>query len=234
MALEDTLLSIDATLKTLLTIAQSGATAAAELGETDATAAKRKPGRPRKDEAPQFDLLAGDAEGTRYFVVTKQHLVLKVAPGETAPSADDGAQEIGGVKFVEWQDTFAKKASAIAQAEVAQAEAAKQAAAKAEAAKQAAATAAANAAANAAAAASTTATAAGPSFKEVTEALMKLTKVDGLGRPALDAVMAKFGVTKVPAMEALKKNAEILAHVNALMNPPAAEAAATEDDPFAS
>jgi hypothetical protein len=74
----------------------------------------------------------------------------------------------------------------------------------------------------------------GVTFKQLTEKLMELnaSKAEGHGREALKAFLLKHvGEGKnVPALEALHKNAELLAEVEAILSPAAAEQ--TDDNLF--
>lgn len=69
-------------------------------------------------------------------------------------------------------------------------------------------------------------------WKDVIAGFTKMIGDPNHGRPAVLEVMKKFdpNATTIPALEALGKNAEIVAHIDALLNPKAA----AEEDPLAS
>lgn len=209
MSIEETLSSIDASLKTLVQIAQTFGTASGELGKPEAPAAKP---RTKKGEAKTAKLVDGDPEGTRYFLIEKHNTVARVVPGDTVPSIE-GTVEIDGDQYLAKKEEFTKK-SVTSGAKVEQST---QSAQKTE---------------NAAPA--STASAGGETvlFKQVVDALMALSKDTrpGKGRQAITEFLAKHGKTRVPELDALGKHAELLAEVNALLAP---DAAATEIDPFA-
>ena len=63
--------------------------------------------------------------------------------------------------------------------------------------------------------------------------VLNLSKTDGHGRPAIEAMIAKLAKAgdKVPALEALNKHAEILSYVNGVLDGTIkAEPAVEEDD----
>lgn len=211
MAIEDTLLSIDSSLKSLLLIAQTFGTASAELGKPDVAAPAVKATRTKKGDAAAPKLLAGDPEGTRYFLIAKHNTVARVFPGETAPSIE-GTTEVDSDTYSAKKEEFAKK-SVTAGAQEAQST-------------PSAVVTKADAPASGASSGAETV-----SFKQVVDQLMVLSRDtrEGMGRDGVMAFLAKHKVPKVPALEALGKNAELLAEVNALLAP----AAEAENDPFA-
>ena len=203
MTIESTLESIDASLKSLLVIAMSGASASAELGKPEVAVTKT---RAKKTDVAGFTLLAGDAEGTRYFVIPKHNTVARVAPGEVVPTIESTV-EVSGAEYEAKKADYAKKSATATQS--AEPAAVTTAAAPAQ---------------------TVSSNAAAVSFKQVVDALTLLSKDTrpGKGRDAIVAFVGKHGVAKVPALEALGKNAELLAEVEALLAPDAA----AEDDFF--
>jgi hypothetical protein len=207
MSIEETLSSIDQSLKSLLSIALTGAAAPADLGKPDAPAPKASRKKTETSTAPAIKLLAGDPEGTRYFLIEKHNTVARVLAGEAAPSID-GMVEIDGDVYAAKKEEFAKKSLTAEQ------------------------TANAAAASTAAATASTASSSeVTVSFKQVVDKLIELSKDTrpGKGRDALTAFLAKHKVAKVPALEAFGKHATLLAEVEALLAPDAA----VEEDVFA-
>lgn len=213
MTFEDTLASIDASLKSLLQIAMTGAFAQAEFagttGTVEAVAAPRT--RAKKvavAEGAGFALLPGDAEGTRYFVIAKHNTVARVLPGETVPSIES-TTEVNGAEYEAKKAEYAKKSVTAAQTASPAAES--------------------KPAATASTASSSAETV---SFKQVVDKLIELSKDTrpGKGRDAITAFVTKHGVAKVPALEALNKHAALLAEVELLLAP---DAALAEDDVFA-
>ena len=71
-------------------------------------------------------------------------------------------------------------------------------------------------------------------WKDVMEKIKTLntSKTDGHGRPAIEAMIAKFAKAgdKVPVLEALNKHAEILAYVNGVLDGSIKAEPAAEDD----
>lgn len=201
MSIEQTLESIDATLKQLLTVAMTGASASAELGKPEAPATKT---RAKKTEAAAstFTLLAGDPEGTRYFVIDKHNTVARIEAGGVVPTIE-GTVEVNGAEYEAKKAEYAKKSLTAAPA----------------------AQTATPAPASTPAAAAQTASSPGASvsFKQVVDKLIELSKDTrpGKGREAIAAFVGKYGVAKVPGLEALGKNAELLAEVEALLAPDA-------------
>ncbi len=210
MTLEDTLLSIEKTMKALLQIAQTFNSASAELGKAEfaATATTTKARGKKTDvAAATTKLLAGDPEGTRYFLIEKHNTVARVAPGETVPSIE-GTVEVDSDVYTAKKAEFAKKSVT--------------------------ATPTTSPAATSAgtADASTASSGEAVKFQQVVDQLMVLSRDTrpGKGRDGVMAFIAKHGVAKVPLLEGLGKNAELLAEVNALLAP---DAAPVEVDPFA-
>ena len=236
MTIEATLLSIDATLKALLASAQSGAqmaTAEFAASETGKTRKRRTKDEIAADEAAEAAAkLAADAAltqaaapvvdghpaGTRYWVNAVDRQVYAELPGTPAPEGMN-------FKIESAAEYLAKKV----EFEFNKAGAAKN--------EQAAATApvTANTAPSATAPAAT-ASAATSSSAEVTwdaavTALKTLAQNPDHGSTAVMAVIKQIdpAAANVPALKPLGKNAEIVAAVNALLNP---AAAAAEVDPL--
>lgn len=205
MSIEQTLESIDATLKQLLTVAMTVASASAELGKPEAAAPKT---RAKKTDAAAstFTLLTGDPEGTRYFVIDKHNTVARIEAGGVVPTIE-GTVEVHGTEYEAKKAEYAKKSvtSASASASAAAAQTATPAPAS----------------TPAAAAPTASSPGASVSFKQVVDALTLLAKDTrpGKGREAIVAFVGKYGVAKVPALEALGKNAEMLSEVEALLAP---------------
>lgn len=197
MTIESTLESIDTTLKALLASAQSGA----QIAATSDGAPAEKPKRSSKAHAKETPAVAeGDPAGTRYFVIEKHNTVARVLPTETAP-AMDGAVEVDAATYLTKKDEFAEKVAA----SIAAQKPANQAQPEAPA----------------------TAPASGATveFKTVIDKLMELVKDTrpGKGREGVMVILSKFlpdtaaDARKVPALESLGKNAEILADVEAAL-----------------
>jgi hypothetical protein len=232
--LSETLISIDSSLKRLVQIAETQNTATEELGapkaeftikgtRTRAKAEKSEPAAataaaPATEPASTsvFELAEGDPVGTRYFIIDKHNSVARVLPGENVPSIS-GMVEVGGNAYLHAKAEQAKKsATAQPQATVAQT--------------------AASAASTTAGASTASSTGANVSFQQVVDALMKLAQDprDGMGRPAVTTFLAKHlpneSKPRVPVLESLGKNAELLTEVEQLLIPVAASAVA--DDIF--
>ena len=212
MTIESTLESIDASLKSLLVIAMSGATATAEFGKPEVAATKT---RTKKADAAATvtettpvgtDVVAGDPAGTLYFVIEAHNTVYAQKPGEAACTFP-GAAQVTAAVYTERKAEFAKKSLTGAPAAPA--------------------TALVKASEPAVTASTVSSSASVVTFKEVVDALTLLSKDTrpGMGREAIVAFVGKHGVAKVPGLEALGKNAELLAEVNVLL--------AVEEDVFA-
>lgn len=213
MHIEDTLASIDASLKSLLQIAMTGAFAQAEFsgavaGAVAEAAPVTKTRAKKAVVAEGFALLPGDVEGTRYFVIAEHSTVARVAPGEIVPSIG-GMVEVNGAEYDTKKAEYAKKSVTAVQTVAPAAES--------------------KPAVIASTASSSGATV---SFKQVVDKLIELSKDTrpGKGRDAITAFVGKHGVAKVPALEALGKHAALLAEVELLLAP---DAALVEDDVFA-
>lgn len=216
MAIEDTLLSIDTSLKIIVQILQSAGAITAvntEVGTTDtaAPAATTAKGKGKKDNSTNADpakamgLVAGDPEGTRYWVAESLMTVYAQKPGDADP--EDQAFKIEtAAHYTAKKAEFAKKSS---QATGAQSTGA-----------------AANPAKSTPDASSASSA---PDWKSVV--LPKLKELNGnkdkpgQGPDGVRAVLKQFGLEgkTVPALEALGKNAEVLKFVEELMAPKAAD-----------
>lgn len=215
MTFEERLASIDATLKSLLTIFSTSASASVLLGTPEAPAVEKKT-RTKKTEVAEAvaTTVAATTTDTRpeavvYWVIEKHNTVYAQNPGDVAPSIE-GAVQVPEAEYLVKKEEFAKK---IKSAEAAQA--------------------------TAATAPSATATQAAAeqnsgeqvSFQVVVAKLTDLSKGKeaGQGREGVLKILNKFLVAlpeaerKVPKLEPLKQNAAILAEVEALLNPAVAE-----------
>ena len=221
MKIEERLESIDSTLKGILQALLSGGTAIALLGTPDAAAsAEKKPRTKKEKDADNAEgYLDEDPAGTRYWITSDGTGFHKSAPGAERPNIPHlMAQPVRAAEFAAKRDEHAKKSSAAGTAgKTAQGEP------------------------SATAQADTAAGTSQPDFKAVVEQLMLLstTPAPKGGKPVLMNLIASFlpagtetAKIKVPALEHLGKNAEIIAAVKAILEP-APEAAAEDDDPFA-
>ncbi len=239
--LSETLSSINDSLKRLVQIAETQSTATEELGaskaadftikgtRTRAKAEKVEPTVAAEVAATSnlvYELAEGDTVGTRYYIIDKHNSVARVLPGEHVPSIS-GTVEVGGNAYLHAKAEQAKKSlTAQPQATVAQTAA------------PAASTAATTSTTSATAAGASTASSTGVdvSFQQVVDALMKLAQDprEGMGRPAVTGFLVKHlpneSKPRVPVLETLGKNAELLAEVLSLLNPVAVNAVA--DDIF--
>lgn len=203
MAIEDTLSSIDTSLKMIVTILQSaGAISATPTLSAPAaadTATTEKKTRAKKTETtPAASLVEGDAEGTRYWVSEELSTVYTQKPGDPDPQPASFKLESAEHYTAKKAEFAAKKPAAVAPTT-----------------------------APAATPAATTPAASTASsevqWKEVLGAIQALNKgtAPGQGRDGVMAVLKQFGLEgqKVPALEALGMHADILAFVQGLMTP---------------
>jgi len=198
--------ALTAAIQALTTAMQSGPAALLQTTGGDTEPAKRT--RRTKEQIAadnaksDYPLLEGDPEGTRYWVIEKHNTVFKQTPDLAAPSIEGATIETGAHYLVK-KEEFAKKALTSAP--------------------------------GGQTGAGTTSTASsekpadvpanGATFKQVVDGLMAINAKEGLGTPALKAFLAKHNVEKVPGLEALKKNDELLAEINAILTPAVAEEA---------
>lgn len=208
MNIEDRLESIDTSLKTLVTILQSAGAITAVAGApevaTAAPAADTKPKTTRKakeETAVKQDLVDGDPEGTRYWVSEKTQTAYAQKPGDPDPK-DQSFKIESSDHYLAKKAEFAKKAQDAAAA----------------AASQASATSAPSATAQPDTASAQTS---GADWDKVFRAIKELSTAPTGGREAVLGVLKHFGCEgkTVPALKDLNKNAEILAHVEGLLNP---------------
>ena len=221
MHIEEILSSIDTTLKALLTSTLSVVQLSATLESTstdDAETTKRKRRTKAEiaadeaaeaaakaeiaaDEAAEAAAKAAPKETTRYWVSESLGQVYAELPGSPQPS----------------DQSFKIESEAHYNAKKAEFEA-----------KKAASTAAASSAPAATQAAAVATSASGSvSWDDVVTALKGLATNPAHGADAVVKIVKEFDAkaTNVPALKALNKNAEIVAAVNALLNPVATEAA---------
>ena len=228
MSLEQTLERTNELLAQVITILQTGVSAQAELGQPEA-----KPTRTRKSKAeaetaaPAADAPAvttapnnilgtveGDPVGTRYYLIAKHNSVYRELPGDPAPSID-GAVLIPAAEYVAKKAEFAAMTKAIIEKSQAAAEPTTAPAAT---------PAPATPAASTAPSQPSEPTSDEVPFSKVVEAMTSLSKSDkpGHGREGLLAVLKKYlpGEDRptVTKMQPLGINAEIVKHVESLLN----------------
>lgn len=231
MTIEDTLSSIDASLKTIVTILQSAgaigassapAASAPDAGEATTTRKRRTKAEIAADEAaaaagktaPTLGLVDGDPEGTRYWVSDELQTAYAQKPGDPDPQPQS-FKLTSATDYLEKKAAFAaKKDQAVAQSvTTTHVTAAPEPSATAPAATASAAT-----------------SAAEPTWKEVLAALQDVNKSTkaGHGRDGILALLKQFGCEgkTVPALEPLGKHSAILAAARAMLD---GEAAVTDD-----
>lgn len=234
MTIEDTLSSIDTSLKTIVTILQSAgaisassepAASASDAGEATTPRKRRTKAEIAADEAaaaaaagktsPALGLVDGDPEGTRYWVSDELQTAYAQKPGDPDPQPQS-FKLTSAADYLEKKATFAaKKDQTVAQSVTTSA---------APAATEPSAT------APAATASAATSAAAEPTWKEVLASLQDVNKSTkaGHGRDGILALLKQFGCEgkTVPALEPLGKHSAILAAARALLD---GEAAVTDD-----
>ena len=208
MHIEEILSSIDTTLKALLASVQSGvqmsaSTIAVDDGEASETTkrTRRTKAQIAADEAAEAAAKAAPEKTTRYWVSESLGQVYAELPGSPQPS----------------DQSFKIESEAHYNAKKAEFEA-----------KKAASTAAASSAPAATQAAAVATSASGSvSWDDVVTALKGLATNPAHGADAVVKIVKEFDAkaANVPALKALNKNAEIVAAVNALLNPAATDAA---------
>lgn len=224
MSLEQTLVQTNTLLSQLITILTTGLEAQATIGEPEkkTRASKSKAASIMSTESP-LGVVDGDHVGTRYFLVEKHNTVYAQKPGDPDCTIA-GAEIVSAEKYLEKKSEFAAKTTAILAAQP----------------KVEPTTAAAPSPAPATPAASTapsTASTQQPEvgFPQIVERITVLNKsaLPGHGREGTLAILRKYlpgddrpSVTK---LQALNRNAEILADIEAALAP----AEATEFDPLA-
>ena len=207
MHIEEILSSIDTTLKALLASAQSGVqlTATLESTSTDDAETTKRTRRTKAqiaaDEAAEAAAKAAPKETTRYWVSESLGQVYAELPGSPQPSDQSFKIESEAHYNAKKAEFEAKKAAST------------EAASSAPAATQAAAVA--------------TSASGSVSWDDVVTALKGLATNPAHGADAVVKIVKEFDAkaANVPALKALNKNAEIVAAVNALLNPVATEAA---------
>ena len=212
MNIEDRLESIDTSLKTLVTILQSQGAITAVAGAPEVAAAapaapaadKPKTTRKAKDEpVGKQDLVAGDPEGTRYWVSEEAKTAYAQKPGDPDP-ADQSFKIESSAQYMSKKAEFAKKAQDAAAAAASQASAASEPSATAQ-------------------PGTASAKTSDADWDTVFRAIKELSTAPTGGREAVLGVLKHFGCEgkTVPALKDLNKNAEILAHVQGLLAPAA-------------
>ena len=208
MNIEQRLESIDTSLKTLVTILQSAGAITAVAGAPEAAAAapaadtKPKATRKAKDEpaAPtKADLVAGDPEGTRYWVSEEAKTAYAQKPGDPDP-ADQSFKIESSAHYLAKKAEFAKNAQDAAAASQQTATTAPSATAQPD---------------------TASAATSGVDWDTVFRAIKELSTAPTGGREAVLGVLKHFGCEgkTVPSLKDLNRNADILAHVQGLMTP---------------
>lgn len=217
--------------KAILVAIQSGAQmATAEFVQGNAAEAASTTTRKRRtkaeiaaDEAAAAaaaigaEVVEGDPAGTKYWHSEANQLVFAQKPDEAAPADGAGFIQVSASVYLTAKAAYEKAASA------------KNASAAAT--NQAAASTAPSATAQQATASAATSEKAEPTWDEVVKGLKDLAANPAHGAAAVKAVIAKIdpNAANVPALQALNKNGQIMAEINALLNP---GTAATEVDPL--
>lgn len=207
MTIEDTLASIDTSLKTIVTILQSAGAITAVAGAPEAAAAApaaetKKPRAKKADEpATKADLVAGDPEGTRYWVSEEAKTAYAQKPGDPDP-ADQSFKIESSTQYMSKKAEFAKNAQDAAADDQKPATTGPSATAQPD---------------------TASAATSGADWDTVFRAIKELSTAPTGGREAVLGVLKHFGCEgkTVPALKDLNKNAEILAHVQGLMAPAA-------------
>ena len=212
--------------KAILTALQSGAQmataefVAGSASEAAGTRKRRTKAQIEADEAAEAAKTAvvdGDPAGTAYWHNEAQAVVFTQKPGEAAPAADAGFLQVTAQVYLAAKAAYEKAEAA----KNAQAAATQQAAASTEP----------SATAQQVAASAATSANAEATWDEAVAALKALATNPAHGSAAVLKVVKQIdpAAANVPALKDKGKNAEILAAVNALLNPAAAGA---EVDPL--
>ena len=210
MNIEDRLESIDTSLKTLVTILQSAgaitAVAGAPEAATAAPADETKKPRTKKTDGPatttaKADLVAGDPEGTRYWVSEETQTAYAQKPGDPDPK-DQSFKIESSAQYMSKKAEFAKNAQDAAAASQASATTAPSATAQPD---------------------TASAQTSGADWDTVFRAIKELSTAPTGGREAVLGVLKHFGCEgkTVPSLKDLGRNADILAHVQGLLAPAA-------------
>lgn len=201
MNIEDRLESIDTSLKTLVTILQSQGAIAAVAGAPESaapTTTEKKPRTTRTKDEPvvKQDLVAGDPEGTRYWVSEVAKTAYAQKPGDPDPK-DQSFKLESSAQYLAKKAEFAKNAQDVAAAIQAAATTAPSATAQPDGAS------------------------ASADWDTVFREIKALSTAPTGGRDAVLGVLKHFGCEgkTVPALKDLNRNADILAHVQGLMAP---------------
>lgn len=211
MNIEQRLESIDTSLKTLVTILQSAGAITAVAGAPEAPEAaaaapaadtKPKATRKAKDEpaaTTKADLVAGDPEGTRYWVSEETQTAYAQKPGDPDPKDQSFKIESSAQYLVKKAD-FAKNAQDAAAASQKPATTEPSATAQPD---------------------TASAATSGADWDTVFRAIKELSTAPTGGREAVLGVLKHFGCEgkTVPSLKDLNRNADILAHVQGLMTP---------------
>lgn len=215
--------------KAILVAIQSGAQVAAadaaQLTEQAGTTTRKRRTKAEiaADEAAAAaaaipaDVVEGDPAGTKYWHSESNQLVFTQKPDEAAPADGAGFAQVSAAVYLTAKATYEKAAAA------------KNASAAAT--NQAAASTAPSATAQQATASAATSEKVEPTWDEVVKSLKDLAANPAHGAAAVKALITKIdpNAANVPALQALNKNGQIMAEINALLNP---GAAATEVDPL--
>lgn len=211
MNIEQRLESIDTSLKTLVTILQSAGAITAVAGAPEAAAAapaaetKKPRASSKKTDEPaattKADLVDGDPEGTRYWVSEETQTAYAQKPGDPDP-ADQSFKIESSAQYMSKKAEFAKNAQDAAAASQKPATTEPSATAQPD---------------------TASAQTSGADWDTVFRAIKELSTAPTGGREAVLGVLKHFGCEgkTVPALKDLGRNADILAHVTALMTPAA-------------
>ena len=183
-----------------MTGAPEAAAAAPAAAAAAPAADKPKTTRKAKDEpAVKQDLVAGDPEGTRYWVSEEAKTAYAQKPGDPDP-ADQSFKIESSAQYLAKKAEFAKNAQEAAAASQKPATTEPSATAQPD---------------------TASAATSGADWDTVFRAIKELSTAPTGGREAVLGVLKHFGCEgkTVPALKDLNKNADILAHVTALMTP---------------
>ena len=207
MNIEQRLESIDTSLKTLVTILQSAGAITAVAGAPEVTAAasaadtKKTRTKKTDDAVPaataKADLVDGDPEGTRYWVSEETQTAYAQKPGDPDP-ADQSFKIESSAHYLAKKAEFAKNAQDAAAASQKPATTEPSATAQPD---------------------TASAQTSGADWDTVFRAIKELSTAPTGGREAVLGVLKHFGCEgkTVPSLKDLGRNADILAHVTALM-----------------
>lgn len=197
MTIEQTLAEINESLKTLVRIAQTSASAPQELGAAPEKATSRKNTKKDPEQTTATTDALGNPAGTVYFDIEKHNTVYAQRPGDAPPNIEPVVQ-VSAEVYSQKKAEYEKKISDVA-------------------AKSSTAATAPTATLEAGSASQSSETV---SFKDVTAKLMEVSKMtkEGMpdfGRNHIISILKQFlpnaEKPTVPQLEPLNKNAEILA-----------------------